>query len=107
MKIVCAWCGIERGEKEPLSIDDKTHTICQECYSVFKSHLEERTLDEEFSFLKKKTGHIYKWTEKALYEINFSEKNTSIEHALSLLDCLSKRLDEASMRIKKEKGGTV
>lgn len=32
MKIICAWCGASKGEKEPLGDDTKTHGICKKCY---------------------------------------------------------------------------
>ncbi len=32
MKIVCAWCGKEMGEKPPLNNKETTHSICPECY---------------------------------------------------------------------------
>lgn len=31
MRIVCAWCGEQLGEKEPLLDDRATHTICDPC----------------------------------------------------------------------------
>ena len=31
MKIVCAWCGADLGEKKPLDDPEVTHGICPEC----------------------------------------------------------------------------
>lgn len=31
MKIVCAWCGKEMGEKTPLEDKSVTHSICPKC----------------------------------------------------------------------------
>jgi len=35
MKIICAWCKKEMGEKEPLSDTSITHTICKPCSKEF------------------------------------------------------------------------
>ncbi len=32
MKIVCAWCERELGEKEPLEDKDTTHGMCFRCF---------------------------------------------------------------------------
>ncbi len=37
MKVVCAWCGKDMGEKEPLDDPSVTHGICQECYHKQRS----------------------------------------------------------------------
>jgi hypothetical protein len=34
MKVRCAWCGVELGEKEPLCDTRYTHGICVPCYRV-------------------------------------------------------------------------
>ena len=34
MKIVCAWCKKNMGEKEPLDDEGITHTICPDCLKV-------------------------------------------------------------------------
>lgn len=31
MKIICAWCRKDMGEKEPLSDKRISHSICKEC----------------------------------------------------------------------------
>ena len=31
MKIVCAWCAKELGEKDGGDVDDVSHGICEEC----------------------------------------------------------------------------
>ena len=41
MIIVCAWCGLDLGEKEPLADTSVTHSICPECAD------EERRKEEE------------------------------------------------------------
>lgn len=33
MKIVCAWCGKDMGEKPPYEDKSETHTICPECFA--------------------------------------------------------------------------
>lgn len=40
MKIECAWCNKDLGEKEPLENKDKTHTICEECSEKELARLE-------------------------------------------------------------------
>jgi len=32
MKIVCAWCNKDMGQKEPLSDKSTTHGMCKECF---------------------------------------------------------------------------
>lgn len=32
MKVVCAWCGKDMGEKPPYEDTDSTHAICPKCY---------------------------------------------------------------------------
>lgn len=32
MKVVCAWCGKDMGEKEPFDDESTTHGMCPECY---------------------------------------------------------------------------
>lgn len=46
MKIVCAWCGRDMGEKEPLEDMDETHGMCFWCLL----HMKRKT---------KKLGKIY------------------------------------------------
>jgi len=106
MKLICAWCGSLEGEKKPFSIDEKTHTLCQKCYLVFKKHIEGRTILEEFTFLQQKTERINKWVEKALYERTVLEKNRAVFHALKLLVGLRKCLEQTSVRLKIERGGS-
>lgn len=36
MKIICAWCKKEMGEKEPLSDPRITHSICDDCHKDIK-----------------------------------------------------------------------
>lgn len=31
MKIVCAWCGKDMGEKDSEGVNGVSHSICQEC----------------------------------------------------------------------------
>lgn len=35
MKIICAWCKKDMGEKPPLDDERVTHTICPECILDF------------------------------------------------------------------------
>ena len=35
MKIVCAWCGGEMGEKDGEGVDGASHTMCQGCFDRF------------------------------------------------------------------------
>ena len=37
MKIVCAWCGEEMGEKDGEGIDGVSHSICESCLSKVES----------------------------------------------------------------------
>ena len=32
MKIVCAWCGKDMGEKDGKGVAGVSHSICEECY---------------------------------------------------------------------------
>jgi len=32
MKRVCAWCGKDMGEREPLEDKSITHGMCEDCY---------------------------------------------------------------------------
>ena len=36
MKIVCAWCGGETGDKDGRGIDGVSHTICEGCAGEFE-----------------------------------------------------------------------
>lgn len=36
MKIVCAWCGKDMGEKPPFEDKSVTHGMCPECYKKVK-----------------------------------------------------------------------
>jgi len=47
MKIVCAWCGKEMGEKEGEGIEGATHSICDECLEKLKQEAEKETKPEE------------------------------------------------------------
>lgn len=42
MKIVCAWCGKDLGEKPPLEDKETTHGICEECAAKFKESIGEQ-----------------------------------------------------------------
>ncbi len=35
MKVVCAWCKEDMGEKEPLEDKDATHSMCPKCQIKF------------------------------------------------------------------------
>jgi DNA-directed RNA polymerase subunit RPC12/RpoP len=37
MKVVCAWCGKDMGEKEPKEDKGTTHSICPQCLSKIKA----------------------------------------------------------------------
>jgi len=36
MRVQCAWCNKDVGEKEPLDDKSTTHSICQECFDKLK-----------------------------------------------------------------------
>ncbi len=37
MKITCAWCGNDIGEKDGEGIEGASHGICEECFSKLKA----------------------------------------------------------------------
>ena len=39
MKRVCAWCGLDIGEKEPLEDKSITHSICEKCEELYSPYL--------------------------------------------------------------------
>ncbi len=39
MKIICSYCLIEIGEKEPLSNDAVSHGMCKSCYANFREQI--------------------------------------------------------------------
>lgn len=41
MKVVCAWCKKDLGEKEPLEEKTVSHGMCEECYSSITAHMGE------------------------------------------------------------------
>ena len=46
MRIVCAWCGKDLGEKEGAGKEKVTHGICQECLAKLEAQKERRTEKE-------------------------------------------------------------
>ena len=34
MRIVCAWCGKDMGEKDGRGVEGVSHSICQECFAM-------------------------------------------------------------------------
>jgi len=38
MKIECAWCGREMGEKDGKGVEGVSHSVCEECYKKQTSH---------------------------------------------------------------------
>jgi len=49
MKIVCAWCKKELGEKEPLDDPRISHGICEECKQKMQQELKqyEKEIDND------------------------------------------------------------
>jgi len=49
VKIVCAWCGKEMGEKPPLGDKSITHSICPKCKEKhFNEKRKRKEADEQF-----------------------------------------------------------
>jgi len=44
LKIVCAWCGKDMGEKEGQGIEGISHSICKDCLSRFLSQGEPESI---------------------------------------------------------------
>ncbi len=42
MKIVCAWCNKDMGEKDGKGIEGTSHSICQDCLDTILSQEEQR-----------------------------------------------------------------
>lgn len=40
MKIVCAWCGKEMGERNGNDKDEVSHGMCEECFNKIKAENE-------------------------------------------------------------------
>ncbi len=40
MKIVCAWCNKNMGEKNGRGVDGVTHGICKQCFAKFMAKVE-------------------------------------------------------------------
>lgn len=43
MKIVCAWCGKDMGEKDGEGIEGISHGVCEECLSKLDVEAENKT----------------------------------------------------------------
>ena len=43
MKIVCAWCGKEMGEKNGKGVGGVSHSICQECLAKLIARVESKS----------------------------------------------------------------
>ena len=43
MKIVCAWCGKDMGEKEARGAEGVTHSICKECLAKLMTKVESKS----------------------------------------------------------------
>lgn len=48
LKVVCAWCGKDMGEKEGDGVEGVSHGMCEECYKKSKSK-EEKIVDSRSS----------------------------------------------------------
>jgi len=47
MKVICAWCGKDMGEKDSEGKEDTTHSMCSECFTPFLK-------DSQLTVLEKK-----------------------------------------------------
>jgi len=47
MKIVCAWCGKDMGEKDSKGVDGVTHSICKECSAKLMTKVESKIWGDE------------------------------------------------------------
>jgi len=46
--ILCAWCGKNLGEKEPLEDKSITHGICKECKKQLLADLNKKDIERKF-----------------------------------------------------------
>ena len=47
MKIVCAWCGKDMGEKDGKSVEGVSHSICKECLAKLMTRVESKMGGDE------------------------------------------------------------
>ena len=47
MKIVCAWCGKDMGEKDGEGIEGTSHSICQNCLDKLLSQGEAESISSQ------------------------------------------------------------
>jgi len=43
MKIVCAWCGKDMGEKNGKGVEGISHSICRQCLAKFMAKVESKS----------------------------------------------------------------
>jgi len=43
MKIVCAWCGKDMGEKDGEGVEGPSHSVCEECLDKLKQEGKNKT----------------------------------------------------------------
>lgn len=46
MKVKCAWCGKDMGEKPPLDDDSTTHGMCEDCFKKTMEDIDKITQEE-------------------------------------------------------------
>ena len=47
MKIICAWCKKDLGEKEPLADNRITHSVCEKCKQKMQQELKQFRKEKE------------------------------------------------------------
>ena len=47
MKIVCAWCGKDMGEKDGKGAEGVSHGICRECFAKLMAKVESKSSTED------------------------------------------------------------
>ena len=46
MKIVCAWCGKDMGEKDGKGVEGVSHSICKRCLAKLTTKVESNTVNK-------------------------------------------------------------
>ena len=59
MKIVCAWCGKDMGEKDGKGVEGVSHGLCNECLVKLMAEVKNKIGDDETVTNQEGTQHLY------------------------------------------------
>ncbi len=59
MKIVCAWCGKDMGEKDGKGMEGVSHGLCNECLVKLMAEVKNKIGDDETVTNQEGTQHLY------------------------------------------------